>query len=456
MTESAALLDELKRDPIAKRRGPSIADAGKRSEKGFAALVKRLTKLVALRDPAADAFLVELWREHPSQKLGAALEALMLESGERALLEPIAALLDPKTTPHHPVSWGSVCAAVFALDPRTAWDALSSSIETRPEVAKACLAFLDANPIPDDPRWTSVFFDALDSGDHALSALGASLLGKARERSAAPRLLELLERDEGPIDAIAGALGVLGDGSMVPLIRAEAARRKSARGGAAKALEKLARALEKIEPSVPGPRTLTPYGKGTEIPTEDRFPFAALLVDGNVLTNGAMRCQVRLRNAGTLALPTGALVAADPFATDSTAVPFTRTVAPGRYRVVLTVLAFETEGDDVVAAATVKLADRPLARWEVADPAMVRVARATGAFFDASATGALATLAEQAPARIAKNYRGALVLDRTTGANLVSFPSGAGDGEYATFFGLDDEGGLVCVTTSFDVVRTGT
>ena len=91
MTESAALLDELKRDPIAKRRGPSIADAGKRSEKGFAALVKRLTKLVALRDPAAHAFLVELWREHPSQKLGAALEALMLESGERALLEPIAA-----------------------------------------------------------------------------------------------------------------------------------------------------------------------------------------------------------------------------------------------------------------------------------------------------------------------------------------------------------------------------
>lgn len=407
MTDSAALLDELKRDPIAKRRGPSVADAGKRAEKGFAALVKRLTKVVALRDPASHAFLVELWRGHPSQKLCATLEALMLESGERALLEPIAALLDPTIERHHPVSWASVCTAVLALDPRRAYDALSPAIETRGEIRKACLGILDdASAIPDDPRWTSVFFDALDSTDPELAALGASLLGKARERSAAPRLLELLEKDDSPVDSIAGALTVLGDGSMVPVIRAEAARRKSARGGAAKALEKLARALEKVEATVPGPRALTPYGKGTEIPTEDRFPFAELLVDGNVLTNGSMRCQVRLRNAGMLALPTGALVAGDPLATDSSAVPFTRTFAPGRYPVVLSVLAFETEGDDVVGAATVKLAERPLARWEVADPAMVGVAHATGAFFDASATGQLATLAEQAPARIAKNRRG--------------------------------------------------
>lgn len=460
--DAGALLDGLVRDPIASRRGPSVRDFGKKAERGLRGVIKRFEALVKLRAPASYAFLVETLRGHPSQMLGAALESAMIASGAPALLEAVAAPLDPAVEPHHPPNWSSICRAAMELGPR-AFELLAPRLafdaEREPrgtEIARACLVVQDdALSPPSDPRFIDVWLDALHEGDDALVATAASLLGKIGERSAAPRVLELLERDGVAVDAIAGALAAIGDETMLPVIRAEAARRKSAERAAAKALEKLARNLERREPSVPKPRTLAVYGTGKEIPTDDRFPLASLLGDGNVLVNGAMRCQVRLRKAGVLVLPTGAIAACDPLAS-ATAVAFTHTLAPGRYPVVLSVLAFETEGDDVVAAATVRVRDRPIARWEVADPATYTVSHARGAFVDAGALGTLSALVGSAATRVGESRRGSLVLDRTTGANLISFPAGGGDGEYATFVGVDESGAIACITTSFDVVRTGT
>jgi hypothetical protein len=47
-----------------------------------------------------------------------------------------------------------------------------------------------------------------------------------------------------------------------------------------------------------------------------------------------------------------------------------------------------------------------------------------------------------------------VVLDSTTGANIVAFDSGYGDGIYASFFGYDAQDRPVCLITDFEVLPT--
>ena len=42
-----------------------------------------------------------------------------------------------------------------------------------------------------------------------------------------------------------------------------------------------------------------------------------------------------------------------------------------------------------------------------------------------------------------------LPIDPATGANLIAFTSGSGNGDYASYFGFDADGGLVCLVTDF-------
>jgi hypothetical protein len=45
-----------------------------------------------------------------------------------------------------------------------------------------------------------------------------------------------------------------------------------------------------------------------------------------------------------------------------------------------------------------------------------------------------------------------VVLDANTGTNVVAFQSGFGDGVYATYWGYDAEGGLICLAIDFDLL----
>ena len=46
-----------------------------------------------------------------------------------------------------------------------------------------------------------------------------------------------------------------------------------------------------------------------------------------------------------------------------------------------------------------------------------------------------------------------LLLDPSTGANMIAFESGWGDGRYASYWGLDRDGAPVCLLTDFEVVN---
>lgn len=46
-----------------------------------------------------------------------------------------------------------------------------------------------------------------------------------------------------------------------------------------------------------------------------------------------------------------------------------------------------------------------------------------------------------------------VLLDQQTGANMIAFESGWGDGRYASYWGLDHDGSPVCLLTDFEVVN---
>ena len=45
-----------------------------------------------------------------------------------------------------------------------------------------------------------------------------------------------------------------------------------------------------------------------------------------------------------------------------------------------------------------------------------------------------------------------IVADTASGANVICFHSGWGDGFYASYFGYDDAGAIVCLLTDFGVI----
>lgn len=175
---------------------------------------------------------------------------------------------------------------------------------------------------------------------------------------------------------------------------------------------------------------------------------------------------------GKLAVPSGRIVACDPFICDGIAA-FGRRVPVGKFPVQLAVARLSHD-DERVAFARILFADRPVARWEMAlrpgqtleelKPGYIHgygVDTGTGAFMDAATQAPYlgATADEAATERLVAALNDAPVdsrawLLRPFGhANVAMFSSGFGDGFYASYFGLDEAGRVVALVTDFGVVE---
>jgi hypothetical protein len=129
---------------------------------------------------------------------------------------------------------------------------------------------------------------------------------------------------------------------------------------------------------------------------------------------------VEARNAGTVHLATGRLVACDPrwaFTLDQRTAAYTVTVPPGRYPVTVSIARIDRPSDPeiqgpvlLVAAVRLTIQDEPAVNWELAllpgqDPTKpppsgfygFGVSRGTGAFLDRSALAALSRLSSLGP-----------------------------------------------------------
>ncbi|MFF3563676.1 DUF4241 domain-containing protein [Streptomyces sp. NPDC002574] len=182
-----------------------------------------------------------------------------------------------------------------------------------------------------------------------------------------------------------------------------------------------------------------------------------------------------------LPLPSGRVVAQDPFwGFEDEPVPFTVSVKPGTYTVVVSVteVAWESDvesGHERVAAAWLRTSEEPTVTWELAlvdgqDIGELSeeqffgygVDAGTGCFVDAAAATALAEFlgedsvpledamipddGDEAPC-------GPVVLsDPASGHSFVAFWSGWGDGAYPTWIGRSLTGEVTGFVTEFLVV----
>jgi hypothetical protein len=180
---------------------------------------------------------------------------------------------------------------------------------------------------------------------------------------------------------------------------------------------------------------------------------------------------VELRPAGVLRMPSGQLIATDPgwIGIDE---PYTATVAPGAYPVLLSLVRWVDDPDHSrVAAAKLIIGDDPVVSWEQAlRPGEDLRHLADGQFFGFGVDAGKACFCDVLVAPAMKRLLWPSVSDPAetpasrqlfetlnngdncaaelgdleSGANLIAFSSGWGDGAYPTWIGRTSTGDIGC------------
>ncbi|MFI0915387.1 DUF4241 domain-containing protein [Streptomyces abikoensis] len=172
--------------------------------------------------------------------------------------------------------------------------------------------------------------------------------------------------------------------------------------------------------------------------------------------------------AGSLRLPTGRVIVADPTVLSASDEPLTVSVPPGTYPLMLGKVEIRSEWDgeemtwEEITAAMLVVGDRrPAATWQLGlRPGQESrllgdrqyygfgVDSGTGAFLDIAARDALVADRDTG-ADLAAAVGGEVTCpefrDPASGANAIAFPSGAGDGSYPVWIGRDHDGEVTCL-----------
>ena len=176
-------------------------------------------------------------------------------------------------------------------------------------------------------------------------------------------------------------------------------------------------------------------------------------------------------NSGDINVPSGKLIACDPFVMASEAIPFAMEFPKGRFPVRLSI--WENGVDQRVAFASVVFKNAPPVAWEMLTLGKQSVATlkndeifgygvdsGTGCFMAVEAQRGLSQLMEsndnwfeELADEMDKTYRHtwSWLNKEFDGANLVCFSSGLGDGFYASYAGRDEAGEICTVVTDFGV-----
>ena len=205
----------------------------------------------------------------------------------------------------------------------------------------------------------------------------------------------------------------------------------------------------------------------------EQADFSKLFEEGREIATEIGRVVLRMKRAGELTVTSGRVVGCDPLTSPDTE-PFGRAVPAGNFPVTLSVAHFE-DGDRRVAAALVRFDGRAPARWELAlhegeDASELEegevfgypVDSGTGCFMDDEAARLLTEGSDDEEFAVAledeleRTYEDTwswanVEIDVDSGLNVVAFSAGVGDGLYASYFGLDEAGEVVCLVTDFSL-----
>jgi len=203
---------------------------------------------------------------------------------------------------------------------------------------------------------------------------------------------------------------------------------------------------------------------------------------------GVQDVTISTHQIGELILTSGRLLAWDLLIGPDERYFFKKTVTPGTYPVVLSIADFHPTGETRVACAMLVLGRGPAVSWDLAainnpdtesnaDIDQYDVDSGTGSFMDVDTVQILNPLWESTERNEPDKFeefcdevlvemekhsfgsRGTanwanITLSEGTGANVVTFSSGWGDGGYASFWGYDAHGDLTCLVTDFDLFIT--
>jgi Protein of unknown function (DUF4241) len=173
----------------------------------------------------------------------------------------------------------------------------------------------------------------------------------------------------------------------------------------------------------------------------------------------------------TLEMPSGRLVAADPFS-DQLPDPFSRALPPGSYEVSITHAYLNEHWRSAFAVLTVS--DALTVSWELLTrPGDLPVKGKPYRYIGYGVDAALGCFCDDVTARLHERrfkvddeYReqtlvvnemepddwGELHPAGPSSPNLIGFSTGAGDGRYATFGGLASDGSIASVVTDFRII----
>jgi len=175
--------------------------------------------------------------------------------------------------------------------------------------------------------------------------------------------------------------------------------------------------------------------------------------------------KVRSVTIGNLICPSGEIVAGDPsWVPLLNPKPFSRRVEPGCYPVDLAIAKFTSERitDEVIACARIRMSESLSHTLINADPAGYNIDSGTGSFMDAVAVATLRDMTESQRDRYWDQLRAARAtmnrhgyswasseVDSGTGANVIVFTSGIGDGWGQCSYGCTAEGQLTEIVSDF-------
>lgn len=187
---------------------------------------------------------------------------------------------------------------------------------------------------------------------------------------------------------------------------------------------------------------------------------------------GTRPIKMTCREIGAINLPTGQIVACDPFSQIHTR-HFSQRVEPDSYDVFL---AIADSGQDQRVAAAMILFEHDVVptRWEHAKEVDsgpqssdgYDVDSGRGCFLDLklarllirkAKAGTLERFLRKVMAEFVEHDRPTwswanVILDEANGTNIVAFSTGVGDGSYSSFFGFSSDDRLVCLTTDFGLL----
>jgi hypothetical protein len=178
------------------------------------------------------------------------------------------------------------------------------------------------------------------------------------------------------------------------------------------------------------------------------------------------------REIGALAIPSGRVVACDPF-TEVHTRSFRKEVEPGNYAIFLAVATYLRNGDQRVASAMIQFDPETPSRWEFACKAKHAdqsdrgfiVDSGRGCLIDSGLArflyreaehGKLERYQRRIEAEMDEKYLPTwawanVKLDERPETNIVAFTTGLGDGTYPSYFGLDSAGRPLCLVTVFNL-----